>query len=588
MNGSCGNLSTWNGLPSNWNDLLHIQEYELLPPDWRVNVSFFVGTNTTTTSTKKCPSPGSKLGVFAAVNIAMAIMVPILGRRDVVKKITCSILGGRASLWWLLTGPLSCVLHIISNAISASLIKHTPGYESVDVGQLILLWCTRPRLAWMIVALVPFQADNEIYVSVASSTLIAEILLQSIGGYYMGVATNYGRLQHFYQPGRLKIAPNGKSAMLMYAGAVMWASVIGIALVTTVWSLLGLSRIFTLALSTLRGIPRKARKTSKLNLNKRDALDLVNEKLENVEDKSPDETVLVELIPELHKSVEVLSQSWLRLSEYLTADRKSVIQCTKIIKERMKNQQQSEATQSPIAWDEAFVTQTLAKWNDSPDSELNKLDMSSQLTKPKRERLTDAIRRLQAALRSQSIDDIVNKLRMLHNLERQWEIDSAPHFNYNLPKFQDQCAYIHYMDRGDQRWQAKVKFTASEINYISTLRRAGPPGDTISATKRDLEAQKSRIQRRLDFSDNNAAPYLSFKELDMILDTSKSLGKQFGNLTSLWIKERKSREKERAQDNKGRASLLRTIAMRTIAGMVGCWIAQWLWWTGYVHVAGDS
>jgi hypothetical protein len=144
-----------------------------------------------------------KLGAFAAVNAAMFLLVPVLGRRDVIQKLTKGFCGRRGSRMWFLTGPVAVVLHVMSNAIAASLIKSTPGFGAVNVGQLILLWCTRPRLAWMIVALLPWQAKEAIYFSVATSTLLAEVVLQGLGAYYTGIATNYARRQKFYLSGRL-------------------------------------------------------------------------------------------------------------------------------------------------------------------------------------------------------------------------------------------------------------------------------------------------------------------------------------------------------------------------------------------------
>ncbi|KAF2679979.1 hypothetical protein K458DRAFT_345854 [Lentithecium fluviatile CBS 122367] len=247
MNTTCSPVYSWGGLPSNWVDLLQVQDTELLPWSWRIQIA--EGAQSAQdpalarTEAGHCPSVAQKLAAFAAVNAAMALLTPILGRRDVMKKITFGVFGKRASMMWLLTGPLTVLLHVASNAIAALLIKRTRGFEGVDVGQLILLWCTRPRLAWMVVILIPFQAADEIYFSVASSTLLAEMVLQGIGAYYMGTATNYARRQKFYEAGRLIRTHKGKDAMVMYAGSIIWLCVIFIAVATCIWSLLGMSLI---------------------------------------------------------------------------------------------------------------------------------------------------------------------------------------------------------------------------------------------------------------------------------------------------------------------------------------------------------
>jgi hypothetical protein len=86
-------------------------------------------------------------------------------------------------LWWL-SGILTISLHILSNAVNAILIKKTPGFASVDVGQLVLLWCTRPRVAWMVMLyLLPREAKETMYTGAAASTLFAEVILQLVSLY---------------------------------------------------------------------------------------------------------------------------------------------------------------------------------------------------------------------------------------------------------------------------------------------------------------------------------------------------------------------------------------------------------------------
>jgi hypothetical protein len=176
LNSTCPPAQSPTSLPTNWTSLLQIQETDLLPWKWQVrheNTATFSGS-------ESCASTTAKLGTFAAVNAAMAVLTPILGRRDVMKRLSLGLCGHRGSKLWILTGPLTAVLHILSNTVAAVMIKHTPGYSNVDAGQLILLWCTRPRLAWLIVALLPWGAKDMIYFSVTSSTLVAEVCLQSV------------------------------------------------------------------------------------------------------------------------------------------------------------------------------------------------------------------------------------------------------------------------------------------------------------------------------------------------------------------------------------------------------------------------
>jgi hypothetical protein len=123
----------------------------------------------------------------------MALLTPILGRRTVVQRVTFGIFGKPHSRGWYLTGPLTVVLHIVSNAANAWMVKRTKGFYQVHTGELMLLWLTRPRMAWMIVILVPWQSRDVMYFGVAASSLFAEVVLQIISTFYIGRAVEYAR-----------------------------------------------------------------------------------------------------------------------------------------------------------------------------------------------------------------------------------------------------------------------------------------------------------------------------------------------------------------------------------------------------------
>ena len=276
MNNTCGNTTNWRGLPSNWTTLLDVQESELMPwapvIAWNRSDSRLDNPTAQASIQPSCPSGLAKLGVFAAVNIVsyflqsciwlteqvMAILVPILGRRTVVQRLTFGIFGHVHSRGWLLTGPLSIVLQVSSNILNALMIQGTDGFHQVDIRRLVLLWFTRPRLAWLIVVLVPWQAREAMYFSVAASTLLAEVALQLVSTYYMGNATNYARLQKFFTVGRLDNTPHGSDTMTMYAGALLWLVVLFFALVACGSAIFGVDQRIANLGRAIRGRARKA------------------------------------------------------------------------------------------------------------------------------------------------------------------------------------------------------------------------------------------------------------------------------------------------------------------------------------------
>lgn len=72
---------------------------------------------------------------------------------------------------------------------SALLIEKVPGFKEVAIGELILLWNSRPRLAWMVLFRSPHETDREIHKYLRLSccfAILAEIICQAIGAVYMG------------------------------------------------------------------------------------------------------------------------------------------------------------------------------------------------------------------------------------------------------------------------------------------------------------------------------------------------------------------------------------------------------------------
>ncbi|KAK3367673.1 hypothetical protein B0H63DRAFT_455750 [Podospora didyma] len=230
-------------LPANWTALLSVLTSDLRPwpsvisPPPLSLSSFLAGNNSrhelgeaavVAVNFDSCPSVVANLGVFAAVNVAMLVLTPILGRRTVVETLTFGILGKPHSRGWMLMGPIMACLNTAANLINVFLIKSTPGYESTDVATLMLLWFSRPRLAWLAVLLVLFQSGRAMYLSCVASALAAEIILQLLSAYAMGFAANHARLRGFYDFHRRDDIINsagtdrGTDAMIMYAGALLW------------------------------------------------------------------------------------------------------------------------------------------------------------------------------------------------------------------------------------------------------------------------------------------------------------------------------------------------------------------------------
>jgi hypothetical protein len=196
----------------------------LLPWGWRVK---------STDPHFPCPSNVQKLASFAVINVIMSICNLILGRRDVVEWLSFRRLGNKDGYpyFWPFFALLTVTLNLLANFINALLVKRAPGFSQVPLADLALFWFTRPRLAWMATALVKIQKERKIYTSLATTSLLAEAILQALGSFYLGKTAVYGLKNGFFSSGKLDNVQYRVYAQLMYVGAFLW--------LVTVWGFWG-------------------------------------------------------------------------------------------------------------------------------------------------------------------------------------------------------------------------------------------------------------------------------------------------------------------------------------------------------------
>ncbi|RFU26864.1 hypothetical protein B7463_g9466, partial [Scytalidium lignicola] len=246
----CGNVQNWHGLPDNWRQLTGITPLDMIPWQWTLkpsNNSYIVNTTSLgyVKATKTCASNEWKLGSFALVNIA-TFFTAFLGQRTGTNRIA------RVPCFWVFKGTLIAALQLLASWFNVFLVQKTPGYEDVPAHQLMLLWCSMPRLAWLTILLngvQPFEVKN---FSTAAS-LFAEMILQVLTSYYMVMTVNYGREHDFYLGG-LEGAERGRLAKIMYAGALMWLIIISLTFVQLMWAIQPTSNIAEGLMDNSRGL----------------------------------------------------------------------------------------------------------------------------------------------------------------------------------------------------------------------------------------------------------------------------------------------------------------------------------------------
>jgi hypothetical protein len=217
----CGSEQGWHGLPKHWRQLSAPTPLEMIP--WRWSVKPLKRSSPGSVNRpKSCASTEWKLGSLILVNTA-TVLFQFYSLRTGIR--LPAYLHKSYPRPWVLTGVALAAFHLLANWINAVIIQSTPGHEDMPITQLVLLWCSMPRVTWLTVLLVgiqPFEATN---FSTAASCLFAEAILQALSASHIIGAVDYGREHDFYSYGMERLA-SASSAQFMYAGALMWLVVI--------------------------------------------------------------------------------------------------------------------------------------------------------------------------------------------------------------------------------------------------------------------------------------------------------------------------------------------------------------------------
>ncbi|PWY92510.1 hypothetical protein BO70DRAFT_282331, partial [Aspergillus heteromorphus CBS 117.55] len=235
LHGLCGNVHDWHGLPDHWRQLAVPTPSDMIPWGWTLKPSIDSDIANTTRLgsfgvTEPCASNEWKLGSFALVHIA-TFLAALLGQKiSIHDQIARGFLGHSHPWSWFSKGILIAALQLLAHWSNSLIVQTTPGYKDTPVIQLMLLWSSMPRLAWLPILLIGLPSFEAMKFSTAASLLFAETILQCISSYYMFMTVNYGREHNFYLGG-IEGAERAKQAKAMYAGALMWLVIIIITVV---------------------------------------------------------------------------------------------------------------------------------------------------------------------------------------------------------------------------------------------------------------------------------------------------------------------------------------------------------------------
>ncbi|KAH4061697.1 hypothetical protein HBH50_219290 [Parastagonospora nodorum] len=231
----CRNVQDWYGLPENWyHSLARPTRAEMTPWRWNVSFSDYIGIDIPSSESSAdkaplCTSNGWKIMSLALVNTATVIAV-YFRQRIYAFEVASHLLRQIVPSGWFLTGLWIAAIQLFGNLLNAVLVQSTYGYEHVPVIQLMLLWCSMPRLAWLPIWILSRQPFEAINLSATASSIFAEIIMQALSLYPMLTTVKYGREHDFYSRG-LELAEGEVAAKAMYTAALMWLLVFVVALV---------------------------------------------------------------------------------------------------------------------------------------------------------------------------------------------------------------------------------------------------------------------------------------------------------------------------------------------------------------------
>lgn len=580
LDSKCGQVANFSGLPGNWRDSVGVvNRTGMIPWNWRLEPDLLASD-----SKPHCSSAPVKLAAFATVNIAMLFIMPILGRRDVVQWVTFNHFGKQESQLWYLTGPIGASLHIVSNAVNAAIIKRTPGYSVISITNFTFFWCTRPRISWLIVALARFQAKRSMYLAAITSTLFSEVILQVVAGYYMVVAANFARIQGFYKKGHLSGSWYADEAMVMYAGSILWLVAVPFAITACLWTILGMSaRIKRLGEHWTTSTKETTRNRKSVAVTK-EGMERISRKLRTVPD------------PEgLGSWAEDIVEKELHLSTIAGA---TVVQCNELVD----------------TW--TRIT-----------GELRTQEENRRVKKKNMKKAKDRLERAKPQQRGQRQTDFDTAETDYNRANLQWSKE-IPEERIKMARECQQELTTRTNAHMAEQNRVKIRLDECRRNIIpleaaiETARRAiaGDEAEQrrIGAEERlagsaeeiaRLAAQKSnnsqkRVAHENELRIKETSPELSqwrsrSQILELIytswgefLQLGKDLRGSWGINEQHWVSIGAERMNQRISEADEEAKAVEPgvghFPIVVTVGMVLCWIAQWLWWAGYVGVAGGE
>jgi hypothetical protein len=244
------------------------------PWNWTVRLENFTTSNSRDRPVRpvECRRASLYLGIFASENLAVLVLSVIFAfarwqyvrwrenqaeyklmsenvqitraniraGRGIIRIVVDKILNPRSQVTPIITGLGWCALEVGINFGNAAIIHKYPGYEHVPLGDLGLLFCSRPSVAWVVcfagfLSTSSFDSDygSGVWADIAWTGALREFVMQVLAAISLLRTVITGSHRDFYLIHRIRPFWRGHDAHRMYIGALLWT--IGIAVILVFW-----------------------------------------------------------------------------------------------------------------------------------------------------------------------------------------------------------------------------------------------------------------------------------------------------------------------------------------------------------------
>lgn len=341
----------------------------------------------------------------------------------------------------------------------------------------------------------------------------------------MGSAVTFARQQKLFNNGVLSHAQGGHDAITMYAGALMWLACFIFAIGACSWTVLGVNTYLLQLGSSFNGLAVKARKH-------RDGCRTLLSK----------NSFAAESLGSLEKNLSVLCLQPFQ-------DHNSLSQAvTQFARKESGNRYKEVADYDPRYYENSHSSSRSRRSRENSDLSL-KLPTFRDNAQRGYDTATSA-RAAEAIALNNLRGQLVRAKTQLRNLELQILPTTAAQLRHPIRAARRFFTGVQPLETGAEPFERKIARTKIDIE---TLIRSCEANASVMAGWDATISEWSWTLRKWDH-----------------------------------LIEEREKERSRADIADPETRRLRTLTKWTFFGMLGCWIAQWVWWVGYIRVMGDA